>query len=516
MKLEIISPNKNQYKTEMHCHSTCSDGKYTPAQLKYIYQERGYSAVCFTDHDVFIPHNDLTDENFVALNGYELFIPSLDDNPKEAVGKQLHLNFLALSPKKEKMLFYNPDYIYTPNGKKLIGKIKYQGSCKENRFFETKWINDAIQKANQNGFAVTFNHPVWSCASPNDYLPLKGLTAMEIWNSFQEDGGAVREMVYEGKEILSVATNDFHKFREGEKSILAAIYIQAEKLTYRQLVKNFLNGNYYSSCGPTISELYIENDRLHLACSKVKSVMLITPSIDCRSLQVTDGYIEQADFVLNPHDKKVFYLVLTDKHGNKAWTNPIFHYGKKIFFSLEKTRKYDTVLLHDRYFNIPQSKLEKAKVNSNYFIERDIPSQIDELRAYLNNASIKKICVQFSQSDAMRFDVLYYLGERYVKTKQKESLNQIKKKLNELEKFISHDIQLTIFSLSPMLHSANCYDYRNHYVRSINKLLRDFCKKNKATYIDMYTLYKDDFGKLNPYFADGIQIATDITNNLIR
>ena len=515
MKLEIITPNKNQYKTEMHCHSTCSDGKYTPAELKNIYRERGYSAVCFTDHDVFIPHNDLTDENFVALNGYELFIPDLSDNPKVAVGKQLHLNFLALSPKKEKMLFYNPDYIYTPNGRKLIGKIKYQGSSKEDRFFEPHWINNAIKKANLNGFAVTFNHPVWSCAYPNDYLSLEGLTAMEIWNSFQEDGGAVREMVYEGKEILSIAANDFHKFREGEQSILAAIYIQAEKLTYGQLVKNFLNGNYYSSCGPIISELYIDDDRLHLVCSKVKSVMLITPSIDCRSIQATDGYIEQADFVLNAHDKKVFFLVLTDEYGRKAWTNPIFHYGKKIFSILEEKEKYDKICLYDRYSNIQQSKLEEMNINSNYFAERDIVSQIDELRAYLNNPHTKKVYVQFSQSDAMRFDVLYYLGERYVKSKQKECLNQIKKKLDELKNTLPKDIQLTIFSLSPMLHSANCYDYRNHYVRSINKLLRAFCEQTKMVYIDMYTPYKDEFGKLKTAFADSPQITAELIKKIV-
>lgn len=30
--------------------------------------------MAYTDHDVFIPHNDLTDENFLALNGFEVEI----------------------------------------------------------------------------------------------------------------------------------------------------------------------------------------------------------------------------------------------------------------------------------------------------------------------------------------------------------------------------------------------------------------------------------------------------------
>ena len=41
MKKYLISPEKKQYKANMHSHSTFSDGKLTVEQLKEAYMERG-------------------------------------------------------------------------------------------------------------------------------------------------------------------------------------------------------------------------------------------------------------------------------------------------------------------------------------------------------------------------------------------------------------------------------------------------------------------------------------------
>ena len=69
MKKFLLPESGNFYKANLHCHSTVSDGKLTPEELKQIYREQGYSAIAFTDHWFFVTHNELTDEHFVALNG---------------------------------------------------------------------------------------------------------------------------------------------------------------------------------------------------------------------------------------------------------------------------------------------------------------------------------------------------------------------------------------------------------------------------------------------------------------
>lgn len=57
---------------------------------------------------------------------------------------------------------------------------------------------NATVTASENGFAVVYNHPVWSTVVPKDYLDLKELMGMEIWNTgsldtLPEDGAAFRD-----------------------------------------------------------------------------------------------------------------------------------------------------------------------------------------------------------------------------------------------------------------------------------------------------------------------------------
>ena len=108
MKKYLIPQQGNFYKVNLHCHSTISDGKLTPYEVKQAYLEKGYSAVAFTDHDVLVCHNDLTDDKFVALNGYEVEI----EKPIDGVypynrEKCCHLCYVALSPKTTRQVCFH-------------------------------------------------------------------------------------------------------------------------------------------------------------------------------------------------------------------------------------------------------------------------------------------------------------------------------------------------------------------------------------------------------------------------
>ena len=69
MKKYLIPQNGRFYKANLHTHSTVSDGHLTPEEIKRVYMENGYSIVAFTDHEILLPHNELTDENFLAVTG---------------------------------------------------------------------------------------------------------------------------------------------------------------------------------------------------------------------------------------------------------------------------------------------------------------------------------------------------------------------------------------------------------------------------------------------------------------
>ena len=75
----LISPDKKQYKANLHCHSTYSDGAKTPEELKEMYRAHGYSILAITDHETPQSHTDLTDEDFLMLTGYECYIRTSPD-----------------------------------------------------------------------------------------------------------------------------------------------------------------------------------------------------------------------------------------------------------------------------------------------------------------------------------------------------------------------------------------------------------------------------------------------------
>lgn len=99
MKDQILLPEAGYYKANLHCHTTLSDGEFTPEQIKAAYQEQGYSIVAFTDHRRYENHTQLNDEGFLALAALEV---DLTEEPAPGrdwpVRKCYHLNLLDTDP----------------------------------------------------------------------------------------------------------------------------------------------------------------------------------------------------------------------------------------------------------------------------------------------------------------------------------------------------------------------------------------------------------------------------------
>lgn len=87
------------YKANLHCHTTVSDGRLTPEEVKTAYKNEGYSIVAYTDHNVLVSHQNLTDDCFLALNGMELDVSEGENGiEKSEYNKTCHICFVALSP----------------------------------------------------------------------------------------------------------------------------------------------------------------------------------------------------------------------------------------------------------------------------------------------------------------------------------------------------------------------------------------------------------------------------------
>ena len=96
--LEIIKKGQPQFKANLHSHSTLSDGKLSPAELKKIYKEHGYSVLAVTDHEYPADHSCLSDDTFLMLTGYEAHIRYETDRAHKAFQQAIHINLLAKDP----------------------------------------------------------------------------------------------------------------------------------------------------------------------------------------------------------------------------------------------------------------------------------------------------------------------------------------------------------------------------------------------------------------------------------
>ena len=100
MKYHLLPETGTFYKANLHCHSTVSDGKWTPEEIKRNYMAQGYSIVAYTDHEVVIPHNDLRDENFLPITGAEISVNKNIPGLSYRYSKQYHLTILSTDPEK--------------------------------------------------------------------------------------------------------------------------------------------------------------------------------------------------------------------------------------------------------------------------------------------------------------------------------------------------------------------------------------------------------------------------------
>ena len=271
MKKYLLPKEGNFYKANLHCHSTFSDGKLTPEQIKKAYMNEGYSIVAFTDHDILISHEELNDENFLALNGFEIEIDkNLPGATEHRFKKTCHICFIALDKNNKVQPFFGEGYLFG-NAVSHRHEVLYDKETYDyEREYNPESISRVMRLGREKGFFVTYNHPAWSMEEYKEYINYHGMHAMEIVNnscvvSGHEDYNAkiYDDMLINGEKIYCVSTDDNHNFHGLEKpytdSFGGFVMIKAEKLEYETITKALVEGKFYASQGPLIHDLYIED-----------------------------------------------------------------------------------------------------------------------------------------------------------------------------------------------------------------------------------------------------------------
>lgn len=328
------SENLKYYKANLHCHSTISDGAKTPKQLKEDYKAHGYSILAITDHEVFIPHNDLSDDHFLMLGGYEIGIVG-------SKNKTCHLCFVSLSPDNTQEVCFCKPYVWG-NAKENIKNVNI--NKKESLLFRAytkRGINKLIETGKKHGFFVTYNHPTWSLESYPEYMRYKNADAMEITNygcvvcGFDDDNGhAYDDMLRGGEKLFCISTDDNHNLFPDSSpdcdSYGGYIMIASPSLKYEDVAAALKKGAFYSSTGtykhtgPEFQSIVFEDGEVHIKTSNVRSIAYMPCSRDCKIKNAEDGeYINEASFKIKKNES-YFRIVITDMYGYKAYSNAFF------------------------------------------------------------------------------------------------------------------------------------------------------------------------------------------------
>ena len=333
----LISPKKNQYKANLHSHSTLSDGCRTPEELKEMYKARGYSILAVTDHEAPGAHNDLTDDDFISITGYECYIRIDPSAAYKLFKKEVHLNLFARDPKNETLICYNENYCkYTDKERQMA--LPHAGSERV-REYTPEYINEYIKTAKDNGYIVAYNHPYWSLESPDDVLKYEGLFSFEmcnygsyVTNGLELNGAFYDNLLSRGMSIACHGSDDNHNKKDENDpefdSFGAFTMIYPEEFSYSSIIDAMENGEMYSSTGPEIHEISFDPEErtLHVECSAAEHIYVYNGGKSPYRIHRREGEapITSADFTVG---RKAPYIRVSvvDEKGKKADTRGFFH-----------------------------------------------------------------------------------------------------------------------------------------------------------------------------------------------
>lgn len=324
MKIELLPEQGNFYKANLHCHTNLSDGKFSPEEIKQLYREKGYSAVCFTDHEVLIGHEDLCDENFVALHGYEMAIKADPYAPTGNFMKVYHFNFIAEDPSNLIMprCYVNSRSAYI-NGKHWRETLKpYDpNDIIEETHYDIDWINDYLEAVTRKGFLITCNHPQWSLQNTSDYLGLRHLHAIEVINgpcAVLNDNTSIHfeQMLRAGTNPVPVGGDDTHVLAD---CYLGWTMIKAPELSYQALIEAYKKGDCYASEGPEILHLVWEDGTVSVQTSAASQIILRGEGRRTLSKKSDSASLTEAQFACDPKQLgRYFRIEVRDRNGRVA------------------------------------------------------------------------------------------------------------------------------------------------------------------------------------------------------
>lgn len=303
MVLSAFSAPGRFWRGNLHTHSNLSDGCLAPAEVCRRYKAEGYDFISLTDHFIGFygyPIADtkaFRDDSFTTIPGAELHSGAMEN------GELWHILAVGL-----------PEDFAPPNAP---GFHAVEGQ-------ETG--PELAQRARDAGAFVSIAHPHWSGLTLADARSITAAHSVEIYNHGcaigcdREGGGHVLDLLLsEGRDLTIIATDDAH-FTEPDH-FGGWVMVKAEANEPDLLLSALKRGDFYSSQGPEIRGITVDESAVHVDSTAVSSIILQGKGQAATAIHgtsMTRGRVPLDRFRNSPWLR----VTVVDAAGKRAWSNP--------------------------------------------------------------------------------------------------------------------------------------------------------------------------------------------------
>jgi len=286
------------FKGNLHTHTTNSDGEMSTETIAKSYKEAGYDFISISDHGKLTPTWGLSTPDFLLIAGEEMCVGASE------AGRFFHIVGVDI---RDPLPIEDFDRDATPQ--------------------------TAIDSVIELGGSPIVAHPYWSELNHFDLVGLRGYLGIEVYNtncdltigrglsSVHWDG-----LLSSGERLLGFAVDDAHSRSRAflpNDWCRAWIMVKATDLTVEGVMEGIRKGLFYSSNGPELRSIEIEDDRISVATSSVMSISFVSNAAMGEKNTAETSFLEEAAYVLRGNERYV-RIEATDRDGRRAWSNPIF------------------------------------------------------------------------------------------------------------------------------------------------------------------------------------------------
>lgn len=293
------------WRGNLHTHSTRSDGVLDPSEVCRRYRAEGYDFLALTDHFIGTYGYPIVDtvpmraEAFTTILGAELHSGAM------ANGELWHILAVGLPPD------------FAPSNSPSFQPVAGQETGPE-----------IAARAVAAGAFVAIAHPQWSGLTLADARSITAAHAVEGYNHGcavgcdRPDGFAIADLLLtEGRRLSLIATDDAH-FSEPDH-FGGWVMVKAEVNTPEALLSALKTGAFYSSQGPEIRDVRVEDDHVVVECSAAASVVAMGHGTGAKAVHghsMTRAAVPLARLNASPWLR----VAVIDTAGKRAWSNPIW------------------------------------------------------------------------------------------------------------------------------------------------------------------------------------------------